>query len=432
MRLSALALSCALAALAAHAQAAAEDADRPCTIAGMNLAADPDFVAAVRQPGETQGPFGAGACKILARTEFQVDGARLRLNLSDFYFNAEGTIKMNVQMVEVQRREGDAWRSLGRIVLPPDPVDNELRFAPQVVKKDGAMLVRLAPRHGALYRIEDAGVSVLSAFGWRDGMQVALDLRDAGQNLSLDLEKMEGRIALVRDGKAASAFEPAAIGVARLAFVGGKLKAVATEVVKRREGEDQAADDARAYELERKDEVENRPEGVEPCTFGAWSNDRDPAGLNVRAEPSAASRILGVVPPPRVAPKKYEAAGPEPLKAEFRVIGYRDGWFLIDNIRAPGVAYDIPYPSSLPKAFKGRGWVAGNKVGAAPAFSGLPFGRLYAAPNIEARFEMRKGGTDAPFARVLSCTGAWGEVEAEGGRRGWVRGLCSNQVTTCS
>jgi hypothetical protein len=29
------------------------------------------------------------------------------------------------------------------------------------------------------------------------------------------------------------------------------------------------------------------PEGTEPCSLGAWAADRDPRGLNVRAEPSA-------------------------------------------------------------------------------------------------------------------------------------------------
>ena len=40
------------------------------------------------------------------------------------------------------------------------------------------------------------------------------------------------------------------------------------------------------------------PEGTEPCSLGAWSEDRDPKGLNVRAEPSAKARVLGTLPPP--------------------------------------------------------------------------------------------------------------------------------------
>ncbi|MFK4565346.1 hypothetical protein ABIF95_007876 [Bradyrhizobium ottawaense] len=38
------------------------------------------------------------------------------------------------------------------------------------------------------------------------------------------------------------------------------------------------------------------PEGTEPCSLGAWSIDKDPGGLNVRAEPSATARVLGTLP----------------------------------------------------------------------------------------------------------------------------------------
>lgn len=431
MRISTLLVSCALAAFSSQASAAG--AERPCTIAGMKLAADPDFVKATTPPGETQGSTMARACKTVSSSDHEIEGARLRLILSDLLSNDEGTIKMNVQMVEILRVEANGPRSLGRIVLPPDPLDNQLRFEPQVVKKDGATLVRLAPRHSGVYSLSDTAIAAIPAFAWRDQMQVEPDLRNAGQNLSLDLEKMEGRIALVREGDAKqSVYEQTDIGLARLSFAEGKLRVAASEIIKRKDGDDALVDEAKALEDERLSDTPNLPKGVEPCSMTAWSNDKDPAGLNVRAEPNAQAKVLGIVPPARVMPKKHEAFGPEPVKAEFSVIGYRDGWFLIEKIEAPGVAYDVPYPASLPKPFKGRGWVAGNKIGAAPAFTGLPFGRIYKAPHVEARHDMRAGGTDNPFARVLSCSGSWGNVEAEGGKRGWVRGLCSNQVTTCS
>lgn len=434
MRLSACLACFALAALTCQAIAAEQSAERPCTIAGMNLAADPDFVNAATPPGETVGSFMARSCKTVLQSDHQVDGATLRLILSDFYADAESQIKMNVQMVDIVRLAPSGPRSLGRIVLPPDPLDNATRFEPQAVKQGDTILIRLSPRHGAIYVLSDRGLAALSAFGWRDALQVDPGLRTAGQNLSIDLERMEVRIALLRDSSAtpASAFEPTDIGVAKLRFVDGKLAVVSSEVVKRKQGDDTIVDEARAFEDERRSDTPKLPADVEPCTISAWSNDKDPKGLNVRAEPNAKAQILGIVPPPRVMPKKYDAFGPEPVKAEFKVIGFRDGWFLIEKIQAPGVAYDAPYPANLPKPYKGRGWVAGAKIGAAPAFAGLPFGRLYKAPHVEARHEMRAGGTDNPFARVLSCSGAWGQVEAEGGKRGWVRGLCSNQATTCS
>ena len=434
MRALACLVSFALAPLTGQAYAAEQSAERPCTIAGMNLAADPDFVNAVTPPGETAGSFMARSCKTASQSDHQADGATLRLILSDFFSDTESQIKMNVQMVEILRVEPSGPRSLGRIVLPPDPLDNSTRFSPQVAKQDGAILVRLSPRHGGLYRVTDAGVAGLSAFSWRGQLKVDPALRDAGQDLSIDIEKMEGRIALVRgdDAKPPSAFEATDIGVAHLALIDGKLAVVSSEIVKRKPGDDTIVDDAKTFEDELRVDAPKLPAGVEPCSMTAWSNDKDPAGLNVRAEPSAKAKVLGIVPPPRVMPIKYDAFGPEPVKAEFKIIGFRDGWFLIADIKAPGVPYDAPYPANLPKPYKGRGWVAGNKIGAAPAFTGLPFGRLYKAPHVEARHEMRTGGSDNPFARVLSCSGAWGQVEAEDGKRGWVRGLCANQVTTCS
>ncbi|MDR3473265.1 MAG: SH3 domain-containing protein, partial [Devosia sp.] len=39
------------------------------------------------------------------------------------------------------------------------------------------------------------------------------------------------------------------------------------------------------------------PSGTRACAFDALTNDPDPAGLNVRAAPSASAPILGRLPP---------------------------------------------------------------------------------------------------------------------------------------
>jgi hypothetical protein len=180
------------------------------------------------------------------------------------------------------------------------------------------------------------------------------------------------------------------------------------------------------------------PEGAEPCALGGWSTDTDPRGLNIRSAPDAKAKVLGIVPPPRKMPKSEEAFGPEPVKSEFTIVGFRDGWFLIEKIAAPGVRYDIAYPRSLPQPFKGRGWVNGRMVGAALANGGLPEGHLYASPHVDSasqevadRHSNRIGAGTHP-RRLLACSGSWGLVEMEGGQRGWWRSLCSNQATNCS
>lgn len=175
------------------------------------------------------------------------------------------------------------------------------------------------------------------------------------------------------------------------------------------------------------------PPGVEACNLGAWSNDADPKGLNVRAEPSTEAAILGVAPPPHKFPD-------DTYKSEFSVIGYRDGWFLVEKIETPGKGYvDTPYPRSAPQPFRGRGWVRATMIGAAYAYNGLPPGRLYSAPNDNAaahRAKAKDGDDgvaigDSPKA-ILACSGEWAQVETAAGERGWVKALCSNQVTNCN
>lgn len=172
---------------------------------------------------------------------------------------------------------------------------------------------------------------------------------------------------------------------------------------------------------------------VVACNLGAWSNDTDPKGLNVRAKPSTDAAILGIVPPPHKFPD-------DTYKSEFTIIGFRDGWFLIEKIQPPGQDYvDMPYPRAAPQPFRGRGWVRATMVGAAYAYNGLPPGRLYSAPNAGAAFRQAKakdGGDgvavgDSPKA-ILGCSGDWADVETAAGERGWVKSLCSNQVTNCS
>ncbi|MDE5440654.1 SH3 domain-containing protein [Bradyrhizobium sp. CSA207] len=183
------------------------------------------------------------------------------------------------------------------------------------------------------------------------------------------------------------------------------------------------------------------PEGTEPCDLGAWSIDKDPSGLNVRAEPSVKARVLGTLPPPY----RLKLGGSENTPeggwlTEFRIIGFRDGWFLIEGAKPPGKNYEdeTKYPRNAPKPYAGRGWVAANKVGAAYANGGTRMGGLFQAPFVDARWmpAQRELGdpidTDGGPKRLLACSGFWSLVESQDGVRGWWRGLCSNQVTNCS
>ncbi|MCP3465168.1 SH3 domain-containing protein [Bradyrhizobium sp. CCGUVB23] len=183
------------------------------------------------------------------------------------------------------------------------------------------------------------------------------------------------------------------------------------------------------------------PDGTEPCDLGGWSEDKDPKGLNVRAEPTVKARVLGTLP----APYRLKMGGSENTPdggwlTEFRIIGFKDGWFLIEGAKPPGRDYedDRKYPRNAPKPYAGRGWVAANKVGAAFANGSTRMGGLFQAPFVDAKWTPAKralGGaldTDGGPKRILACSGHWGLVESHDGVRGWWRSLCSNQVTNCS
>jgi hypothetical protein len=174
-----------------------------------------------------------------------------------------------------------------------------------------------------------------------------------------------------------------------------------------------------------------------PCDLGAWSIDRDPKGLNVRAAPSTRARILGTLPPPFHfrARNRSENTPEGGWLTEFRIIGSKDGWFLIEGAKPPGRDYEDEtiYPRNAPKPYAGRGWVHGSKVGASFANGQTRSGGLFQAPHVDARWTPADadGGGFGP-KRILACSGVWALVESRDGVTGWWRHLCSNQVTTCA
>lgn len=217
-------------------------------------------------------------------------------------------------------------------------------------------------------------------------------------------------------------------------------RAVSAEIKPRNDPDDEDSDFAK-LRAELAGKRSSLPAGTEPCSLGAWSIDKDPSGLNVRAAPSLKARVLGTLPPPY----RLELGGAENTPeagwlTEFRIIGFKDGWFLIEGARPPGKDYEDEkrYPRSAPKPYAGRGWVAASKVGANYANGGTRAGGLFQAPFVDAKWmpaQRELGGaldTDGGPKRLLACSGSWGLVESHDGVRGWWRALCSNQATNCS
>jgi hypothetical protein len=168
----------------------------------------------------------------------------------------------------------------------------------------------------------------------------------------------------------------------------------------------------------------------ERCDFRAWSKDRDPAGLNVRAAPRRDAPVVARLPAPRDEDGESHAV-------EFHVVGGAPGWLLIER------AEYADYGAGAKPVFAGRGWVAAALVDV-----GVQDEHVRRAPAATAE------AVDAPRAladdtreylalgRILACRGGWIDIEGAfrageattGGRavRGWVTGLCGNQVTTCN
>lgn len=171
------------------------------------------------------------------------------------------------------------------------------------------------------------------------------------------------------------------------------------------------------------------PPGVAACDVKALANDQTREGLNIRAEPSAGSAILGRLPIIEIEQEK--------IAAEVHVIGARNGWFLIDH--AGYGTYDF---HTLPPDFAGRGWVSGRLL-----TTELQVLTLKAAPDANAANVVEYSWFDA--AAILDCKGDWLRIEVplstkdrtlkpkppSDGRkntvRGWGQRSCTNQRTTC-
>lgn len=170
------------------------------------------------------------------------------------------------------------------------------------------------------------------------------------------------------------------------------------------------------------------PKDVASCTISAWSTDKDPRGLNVRAGPGTKAPVVGRLPPP------LEVEG-ETFATEVSITGSKDGWLRISRAMQNDYIWDV----KTKVVFEGEGWVSGRYLGLL-----LNHGSLFGGPSLDSPVVATLSGTDADgnangpdsfvVDRLRACRGDWVEVEGTflGARlRGWAIGSCANQVTTC-
>ena len=155
------------------------------------------------------------------------------------------------------------------------------------------------------------------------------------------------------------------------------------------------------------------------CAFSAYNKDRDPHGLNVRAGPGTASKIIGVISP--LPDDEHINDVPFQLK----VLQARDGWFFVE--------YETLTPNTTRKQ-NHQGWVSGamldftvqRAIGQAKPDQQSP---IVWTP------DRRSQPDTVPFSRVLDCEGPWALLELRSGaktRQAWFTQLCDNPLTTCN
>ncbi len=158
------------------------------------------------------------------------------------------------------------------------------------------------------------------------------------------------------------------------------------------------------------------PADTVTCSMNAWAADPDPAGLNVRAAPTASAAVLG-----HYIWRKNADTG---NFVEFEIKGFKDGWFLIEG----GTYGDYGDPPPPEPVYNGRGWVHGSRI--AGQLLGSTHG-LNAEPDAKSPLKsFGKSADGVVVKKLVACKDKWVKIETDAGT-GWVAGLCSNQVTTC-
>ncbi len=148
-----------------------------------------------------------------------------------------------------------------------------------------------------------------------------------------------------------------------------------------------------------------------PCAAAGRSIDQDPAGLNVRAGPSARARVLGRLYSV-LDPEAHHHGSNERYGPIFAIREVRDGWVRIADAAAESEGTD----GEIRRNYTGPGWVSANMV--EPTIvsmrSGDPGTRGYAGPDFSSAVIDPDGLTNIErmhrfrqHPRLIGCRGAW-------------------------
>lgn len=149
------------------------------------------------------------------------------------------------------------------------------------------------------------------------------------------------------------------------------------------------------------------------CQVEVYVVDPDPAGLNVRAEPSAKAKIVGNV-------------AKDPDGTVLNVTSSRNGWLKVSQASPMNAdEYELD------------GWVSGRMTQTSlrctdpEPESEQCFVSLRAGPSLEEK-EVGRVSLDSNVT-VIGCEGEWVRAQTSAGEQGWLEpnAQCPNPVTSC-
>lgn len=183
------------------------------------------------------------------------------------------------------------------------------------------------------------------------------------------------------------------------------------------------------------------------CSFAAFVEETDPAGLNVRAAPSASAPVLGTLPP--VWTDEYGMRA----RVLVKVTATSNGWFRIRE------AFEDEALTGKPARplYGGEGWVNGRKL---VVKSQANAGRTRPDPKAPVAVRLKDGlvfdgSSTIAAGRLVDCRGRWAQVDYDESRfaaemrpylqvspaaragqpkgrfRAWLDQICGIQETTC-
>jgi hypothetical protein len=183
------------------------------------------------------------------------------------------------------------------------------------------------------------------------------------------------------------------------------------------------------------------------CEFVAFVNENDRNGLNVRAAPNIASKIVGKLPGTFVHEDGLVA------RVEVNVLATKNGWFLINGAQDSSALMDATKPRRM---YKGDGWVSGRKLAVKTQARNA---RLEPSTAGETAFlvgNVLDGDSLSRPGQLIACKGKWVQLEYTLSKddaelvddikihpkakvskspirvQGWVNQICDIQETSCS